>query len=189
MVRRRSLLQEKLMYDNDISLPRIHALHPRLRQECSDIIEEIESNFGIFLRVAYGLRSFEEQDAIYQQGRTRPGPIVTWAKPGYSLHNYGLAIDFCLLRPKADGKKMYSWDMDADDNHDNIKDWNQIVETFESYGWESGMRWPIKRNEAGIIISSPDNDHVQKTFGLSIADCISLHQTETVDQEGYILIP
>lgn len=41
-----------------------------------------------------GYRSFEEQDALYAQGRTTPGDIVTNAKGGESAHNYGCATDW-----------------------------------------------------------------------------------------------
>jgi len=43
-----------------------------------------------------GLRSMEDQAKLYAQGRTAPGKIVTNAKPGYSAHQYGIAVDFCL---------------------------------------------------------------------------------------------
>jgi peptidoglycan LD-endopeptidase CwlK len=43
-----------------------------------------------------GLRSFEDQDELYAQGRTKPGNIVTNARGGDSLHNYGLAADFVI---------------------------------------------------------------------------------------------
>lgn len=44
-------------------------------------------------RVAQGLRTFAEQAALYAQGRTAPGNIVTDADAGYSMHNYGFAVD------------------------------------------------------------------------------------------------
>lgn len=46
-----------------------------------------------------GYRSFEEQAAKYAVGREgggNSGKRITNAKPGYSLHQYGLAIDFAL---------------------------------------------------------------------------------------------
>lgn len=43
-----------------------------------------------------GRRSFEEQTHLYAQGRTRVGAIVTNARAGYSMHNFGLAIDFTI---------------------------------------------------------------------------------------------
>lgn len=41
-------------------------------------------------------RTFAAQDALYAQGRTKPGKIVTNAKGGQSAHNYGMATDWCL---------------------------------------------------------------------------------------------
>ena len=39
----------------------------------------------------------EEQAALYAQGRTAPGNIVTKAKPGTSWHNFGLAFDVAVV--------------------------------------------------------------------------------------------
>jgi len=43
-------------------------------------------------------RTFSEQTALYDQGRTAPGHIVTWAQAGQSPHNYGLAFDVVGMR-------------------------------------------------------------------------------------------
>ena len=48
---------------------------------------------GIKIKVISGLRTYAEQDALYAQGRTKPGNIVTNAKGGYSNHNFGIAFD------------------------------------------------------------------------------------------------
>lgn len=56
---------------------------------------------GFLFRIVQGLRSLEEQAKLYNQGRTTPGPIVTKAKPGTSMHNYGYAVD---VYPIIDGK-------------------------------------------------------------------------------------
>ena len=39
------------------------------------------------MTVVYGHRSHDEQAALYAQGRTAPGSIVTNARPGQSRHN------------------------------------------------------------------------------------------------------
>ena len=62
-------------------------------------------NEGIDLIVTCTYRSPEEQDVLYAQGRTTPGPIVTYAKAGQSLHQYRLAYD-CV--PVVNGKAL--WD-------------------------------------------------------------------------------
>lgn len=48
---------------------------------------------GTYLLVVSGLRTADQQNALYAQGRTTPGHIVTNAKAGQSMHNYGLAVD------------------------------------------------------------------------------------------------
>ena len=48
---------------------------------------------GTYLLVVSGLRTAAQQDALYAQGRTTQGHIVTNAKAGQSMHNYGLAVD------------------------------------------------------------------------------------------------
>lgn len=51
---------------------------------------------GIFIKITQGFRSMEEQAELYAQGRTKPGNIVTNAKPGQSKHNFGKAIDIAF---------------------------------------------------------------------------------------------
>jgi peptidoglycan LD-endopeptidase CwlK len=48
---------------------------------------------GITIKIISGLRTYAEQNALYAQGRTAPGPIVTKAKGGFSNHNFGIAFD------------------------------------------------------------------------------------------------
>ena len=48
---------------------------------------------GTYLLVVSGLRTAAQQNALYAQGRTTNGHIVTNAKAGHSMHNYGLAVD------------------------------------------------------------------------------------------------
>jgi peptidoglycan L-alanyl-D-glutamate endopeptidase CwlK len=54
--------------------------------------------------VVSGFRSFAEQAKLYAQGRTQPGKKVTDAPPGFSGHQYGIAVDVVrdvdLDRPK-----------------------------------------------------------------------------------------
>lgn len=90
------------------------------------------------VRITQSLRTFDEQAQLYSQGRTKPGKKVTWVKAGYSYHNYGLAVDFCLY-DKATGQ--VSWDTKYDHNSDGVSDWQDVVEVFESYGWHWGGRW------------------------------------------------
>src|SRR5690606_7828810 len=71
---------------------RIRELHPRLGIAARQFINTVEGELGIQLRITQGYRSIAEQDALYAQGRTAPGEIVTNARGGQSNHNYGLAL-------------------------------------------------------------------------------------------------
>jgi hypothetical protein len=53
-------------------------------------------------RLISGNRTYAQQNALYAQGRTTSGPIVTNAKGGYSNHNFGIAGDFGVFG--TDGK-------------------------------------------------------------------------------------
>ena len=44
---------------------------------------------GVYVRVVQGLRTWTEQDALYAQGRTAPGKVVTNVRGGYSWHCFG----------------------------------------------------------------------------------------------------
>ena len=48
---------------------------------------------GITIKVISGLRTYDEQNDLYAQGRTKPGNIVSNARGGYSNHNFGIAFD------------------------------------------------------------------------------------------------
>lgn len=144
-----------------ISLQRCALLHPLIRQEAINAISNAETGFpsNVRIRVAQGLRTIAEQNALYAKGRTTPGPKVTNARGGSSYHNYGLAIDFCLLYDKNnDGNfEELSWDIAKDFDRDGVADWSEVVRQFENLGWEWG----------GKFRTFKDYPHVQRTFGYS----------------------
>jgi peptidoglycan L-alanyl-D-glutamate endopeptidase CwlK len=109
---------------------------------------------GIPIVITQGLRTIAEQDALYAQGRTAKGNIVTNAKGGTSYHNYGLAIDFAILLP--DGKSV-SWDTARDGNGDKVSDWLEVAQEAKSLGFSWGGDWT----------SFKDYSHFEMNFGLS----------------------
>lgn len=163
------------------TLERIKLLHPKLRDEAFSIYDEIVLALTgkAACRFAYTLRTFAEQDALYAQGRTKPGAKVTNAKGGQSYHNYGLAVDIVLLVDK-DGNGSFetaSWEDKIDFDQDGKADWIEIVAIFKRYGWEWGGDWRFI-----------DKPHFQKTFGKSIVELQQLHKTDKVDKNGFVLI-
>lgn len=142
-----------------ISYQRAMELHPAIRQEVIDTITEIEMTKlpeNISIRIVQGLRTIEYQNQLFNQdhdgkdndgdGRIdEPDEHVTAAKGGQSFHNYGTAIDFCLLI-----NEKISWVVDAT--------WLTVVNVFKSKGYEWGGDWTPKKR---------DNPHLQKTFKLT----------------------
>lgn len=152
-----------------ISQQRIQKLHPNLREEAEQILTEIETVLTgkAMCRFTFTLRTFEEQDALYAQGRTRQGKVVTNAKGGQSNHNYGLAIDIALVID-TDGNGSYdtgSWDTKGDYDNDKHADWMEAVAIFKKYGWSWGGEWRTFK----------DYPHFEKTFGLSISELQRRH--------------
>lgn len=122
-----------------ITQQRIQKLHPLVREEVDKIIQECDETLTgtAKVRITQGLRTFEEQELLYAIGRTKSGKKVTNAKGGQSIHNYGLAVDICLI---IDGKTA-SWDTAKDWDNDQIADWYECVKIFAKHGWEWGGNW------------------------------------------------
>lgn len=74
----------------------IEKLHPKFQPLATAFMVKVRKELGDF-RVTSGFRSYEEQNILYSQGRTRGGKIVTDARGGSSTHNFGLAIDITLF--------------------------------------------------------------------------------------------
>jgi peptidoglycan LD-endopeptidase CwlK len=70
----------------------IRTLHLRA-QEAARIFLGAFANAEYTVRIISGNRTYAEQDAIYAQGRTKPGDKVTKAKGGQSNHNFAIAWD------------------------------------------------------------------------------------------------
>ena len=154
-----------------VTLDRIELLHPALREEAKQIYAEIcERLTGrATCRFSHTLRTFAEQDALYNQK-----PKVTKAKGGQSYHNYGLAVDIVLLLN--DGKTA-SWDTVTDFDGDGLADWQEVVYVFGLYGWDWGGSWK----------TFVDKPHFQKTFGLTISECFNRHNTgQVISGTNYI---
>jgi len=70
-------------------------LHPKLQEKIQILATKCKEQ-GLIIGIGECLRTIEEQDALYAQGRTKPGKIVTNAKGSTysSQHQWGVAFDF-----------------------------------------------------------------------------------------------
>lgn len=106
---------------------------------------------SIDLLITSTFRDFESQDALYAQGRTAPGKIVTNARGGQSFHNFRVAYDVVPLR---NGKPV--WGTSGEDG----ALWQRVGELGEAQGLEWAGRWKRFR----------EFPHFQFTGGLTLAD-------------------
>jgi peptidoglycan L-alanyl-D-glutamate endopeptidase CwlK len=103
-----------------------------LRSEVQPLAEkliETAQGQGINAKVICGTRTYDEQDELYEQGRTKPGKVVTKAKGGQSWHNFGMAFDVGIF--SSDGKKYYG----------ESEAYQTVGKIGESLGLEWGGSW------------------------------------------------
>jgi len=122
-------------------------LNPKVAAMCSEFINQCKAkNIDVIITSTY--RDTESQNALYAQGRTTAGKIVTNAKGGQSFHNWKVAFDFC---PIVNGKCQWA-DTDL---------FTQCGHIAEGIGLEWAGRWSGKFKELA---------HCQYTNGLTLAD-------------------
>lgn len=91
---------------------------------------------NIFITVAQGLRTVEEQDALFAKGRDAQGNVtnkalvVTNARGGNSYHNFGMAVD-CYPVDQAGA-------VDWNPQHPQ---WKRMEELGVSIGLTTGANW------------------------------------------------
>lgn len=105
---------------------RIDSLEPSLQPKARRLVE-LAAAAGVELVVTEGRRTLERQRELYAQGRTTPGPIVTWTMN--SKHLTGEAFDVAV---RVDGK--LTWP-------DDDALWERIGQIGESVGLRWGGRW------------------------------------------------
>ena len=129
-------------------------LHPHMRLLAERLLARA-NRAGIPLTVVCTLRSMQEQAELYAQGRTKPGAIVTNARPGYSYHNFGLAIDVVPTRLLM----MKNWGDTPEYGAEADALWHQLG----SIGVDIGLTW------GGDFTTLTDRPHFEWSDGLSLA--------------------
>ena len=129
-----------------INSRKIEDLHPTVAKMCNNFISKCEKS-GIDILITSTYRDKESQNALYAQGRTTTGKIVTNAKGGQSWHNWHVAFDFVPIKH---GKAQW----------EDIELFTHCGEIAESCGLEWAGRWTTFKELA----------HCQFTGGLTLAD-------------------
>src|SRR5262249_27625927 len=115
----------------------IQGLEPAVQQAAVGFIRKAKEA-GFDIKITSGNRSYAEQNDLFAQGRTRPGPIVTDARGGYSHHNFGLAFDVTLFKNGAIVK--------------DAKEYAKLAPIAASCGLKWGGNWNTMKG---------DNDHFE----------------------------
>lgn len=139
-----------------LSIQRIATMLPDVRERATRTLKRMTAALTgrATVRFTYTTRTFKEQQDLYNLGRTVVNPdgkskskpmgnIVTNAKAGQSIHNYGLAFDIALI---IDGKEA-SWNTVKDWDGDGVSDWMECVKIAKEEGWEWGGDWKTFKDE------------------------------------------
>lgn len=125
-------------------MSKLEGVHPALTDKVTRILHAL-AELGVPMLVTDGVRTEAQQRALYAQGRTKPGKIVTNADGVKVKSNhqpkadgYGHAVDCCFL---VDGKP--SWD--------HKLPWRLYGEAAKALG----LRW------GGEFKSITDKPHVE----------------------------
>ncbi|HEY8224577.1 MAG TPA: M15 family metallopeptidase [Pyrinomonadaceae bacterium] len=133
----------------------LSGLHPALVQRIQAMSTALATrSIRVVIPRSGGRRTFQEQDALYAQGRSRPGNIVTAARGGQSNHNYGLAVD---IVPVVNGRLTWNVPQSL---------WQAIGEA----GKRSGLSW------GGDWTSFKDYPHFELPVGMSVQECFRIYQ-------------
>jgi peptidoglycan L-alanyl-D-glutamate endopeptidase CwlK len=124
----------------------LNELNPKVKVRVERFIAECKKQ-GIDILITSTYRDAESQNALYAQGRTKAGKIVTNAKAGQSWHNWRCAIDFV---PLVNGKAVWN----------DTALFTRCGVIAEGCGLEWAGRWKRFREMA----------HCQFTNGLTLAD-------------------
>lgn len=129
-----------------INSRKLEDLLPPVRERVERMIAACDAE-GIDLLVTSTYRDNASQEALYAQGRTAPGRIVTNARSGQSYHNYRCAVDVVPIR---NGKAIW-----------NAKD--PVWQRIGALGKAAGLEW------AGDWKRFKEFPHFQYTAGLTLA--------------------
>lgn len=130
----------------------IYSLHPNLREYVNKLINRIEGELNIKIEITDGYRSIAEQKRIIASGNKDA------AKPGRSLHQYGLAVD---MWPIWNGKKI------TKSTKNTFPYWDDIGNIAKSLGF----RW-------GMYFKNPGSEpwHFDMSFGFNWIELLKRYE-------------
>lgn len=151
------------------TLKNIATLEANFQRRARQWLEEMIQT-GIRPLVYCGLRTMEEQAALYAIGRSKAGKIVTKARPGESYHNYGLALDWVAMK-QAPGTDLYEADWD-DETAFKLGERVGVTFGLNAISWETGHlqdnRYASWRDIPAARVETPTVQLKTPTTGRSV---------------------
>lgn len=141
----------------------LESLHPKVEKIAVQFLKEANERInplGFTVKIISTLRTWPEQQSLYEQGRTNPGKIVTNAKPGKSNHNWGVAFDIGIFE-----KGEY-------DTKNSQAQYKVLGPIGEKHGLDWGGRWK----------SPADLPHFQHTGKYSNTDFLNKVNVNNIDE-------
>jgi peptidoglycan L-alanyl-D-glutamate endopeptidase CwlK len=137
----------------------LNTLHPKFQPSAIQAWTAAQAAMpaNVQIIVVQGLRTFAESDALFAQGRTAPGDIVTKAAAGQSYHNYGLAFDFAMIT-------------DGEDDNSVGPNWMKVVSIMEAAGMFWGGNFPEGFH---------DNPHFENRYNFNWRQLLVLYNAGT----------
>ena len=125
-------------------LVRLRGCHPDLKARVVTLIATLEQQ-GLDLVLTQGVRSVAQQQALFAQGRSKPGKIVTNCDGLVKVSNH---------QPKADG---YGYAVDVAWRIDGVITWEGPWYRLGVLASEHGLIW------GGSWLNFPDRPHLELT--------------------------
>jgi peptidoglycan LD-endopeptidase CwlK len=157
-----------------VSAPRTASVDARSEKNISTLLSEVRplarqlilnaAKQGFEIKVTSGTRTFDEQNELWAQGRSKPGKVVTNAKGGQSNHNFGIAFDVTLFK---DGAPVYE---------------SSIYKFIGTLGKSLGLTW-------GGDWKFQDEPHFQLTpsWAVGMSESEMLAELRTRHPNGYVI--
>jgi len=126
------------------------------------------SKQGLHVHAFETWRPTERQAYLYAQGRSTEGSKVTWVRPGFSTHEYGVGVDLVFDGSSRDG---IQWCWEGKYAEDHRVDYLEVSKVLKAIGFE----W---LGDKGVELA-----HFQTTFGFSTKE-----MKQIVDARGILAL-
>lgn len=136
------VVDERSRKNIDTLLPKVQTTFVRFLTDLNVAL----APYRVVAKIISGTRTYAEQNALYAQGRTKPGKVVTNATGGASNHNFGVAADIGLFK---DGKYLSE---------------SPLYRTAGAVGKSLGLNWG--GDWKGSIVDEP---HFEYPTGLTLS--------------------